>query len=150
MAFEEKQKELAEQAIKLIADAEVKAAAGDIEGATLMVAEATKKSAEIKSLETIGADVKRLEGDFNVPLNAVPVTSGEKAKYDPKADDANAKRDASYQGPLWVAGLPAAIQPEWVRKQMGDNLKAEADFYTKAWTEWFRSPNERGYFNGGD
>ena len=97
MAFEEKQKELAEQAIKLIADAEVKAAAGDIEGATLMVAEATKKSAEIKSLETIGADVKRLEGDFNVPLNAVPVTSGEKAKYDPKADDANAKRDASYQ-----------------------------------------------------
>ena len=147
MAFEQKQKELAEEATKLIADAEIKANAGDVEGATLMVAEATKKSAEIKSLETIGADVKRLEGAFNVPLNAVPVTSGEKAKYDPKADDANAKRDASYQGPLWVAGLPAAIQPEWVRKQMGDNLKAEADFYVKAWTEWFRSPNEQAYFH---
>ena len=147
MAFEQKQKELAEEATRLVADAEAKAAEGDIEAATKMVASATTKSSEIKALEKIGVDVKRLEGAFNVPLNSVPVSSGEAAVYDPRQDDANAQRDSNYRPPLWVAGLPAAIQPEWVRKQMGSNLRAEADFYTKAWTDWFRSPNERGYFN---
>lgn len=112
--------------------------------------EAAKVAANVKEIEEQQAELKRLTGDLNRPTNAIPLTGEELATYDPK--DTGAKYNSSYRPAGWVKTmdgrhLSAAIQPKWVRDQMGQNLKDEARFYGDTWAKWFRARKENAFWS---
>lgn len=125
-----------QQATALLAQADTAVTEGDPAKAQQIAAEIKKLLDEADQLEAAATSLKALRGDMNRPANPVPVTSAEAKQYNPT--DAGAKTDANYRPALWVKGLGPAIQPKWVRDQMGSALKDEARFYEQTFTKWFR------------
>ena len=113
---------------------------GEYEEAGKMLADSRVIADQIAGIRENEAQIKALSGDYNRPVNTVPVASTDVAEYNP--NDTTAKTKANYKPATWVKGLPAASQPVWVQEQMGDNLKDEARVQTDTFIKWMKSPSE--------
>lgn len=133
-------KEKREQAAKMHADAEQALNEGAHEKALELAGAAQKLLTDAEAIAKAAYDLDVLKGKFNQPTNPIPLSTQEAKAYDP--NDTNAKRSADYRPANWVKGFSAAIQPEWVRAKMGENLRQEASFYVDTWTKWFRARNQ--------
>lgn len=131
--------ELRELAAMAFANAEHALEAGELDKFQAFLDESKRHGERAKALEDAAAQVKAMRGDFNRPTNPVPLTSTEAAVYNP--NDSGAKYSADYRPETWVKGFSPALQPQWVRDQMGDNLKAEARFYRDTFARWLRAKN---------
>lgn len=142
----DKVNELRDSARSILAKANEAIESGDIEAASKARQDAVEQMEKAEQIQNEADALKTLSGDWNKPTNSVPVTGEEAKKYD--ATDKGAAYRNDYKPATWVKGLPAAVQPTWVRDQMGDNLKDEARFYQDTWSKWFRdrSPNAAKFF----
>lgn len=114
--------------------------AGDIQKFLGLDADIKRLTEELAALEQAQNRMEILKGDFNRETNTIPLSSKERELYNP--NDTTAKTNRFYKPEPWVKGFSAAIQPKWVREQMGDGLKDEARFYRDTWTKWFRCKNK--------
>lgn len=142
--------QIREDAKRLEIQAGIAETDGDIVKAVSLMREAAEKAKQASALDEAHTELKRLRGDFNAPTNAIPLTEGEMKTYDP--NDNGAKYNANYRPAGWVKALDGrplspAIQPKWVRDQMGAALKEEAKFYTDVWTKWFRARKEASFWH---
>ena len=133
-------KTIREEAKALLTLADEKIKEDDIEQANKLLEDAQGKMAKADSIDQTESKAKILRGDFNKPLNSVPIASNDVAVYDP--NDTTRRTKADFKPSSWVKGMPAMAQPLWVQEKMGDNLKAEAKFQMETWEKWFRSPSE--------
>jgi len=133
-------KELRNQAGALLDQAQTAMDQGEMETFRRLVDEAQVTMTKADEIDAAASQVRKLRGEFNQPLNAVPVTSTDVAVHN--AMDTTARTKGDYKPASWVKGLPAMAQPLWVQEQMGDNVKDEARFMTDAFIKWFRSPSE--------
>jgi len=119
---------------------------GELESSQKARESAIEKSNLATELEKERGTLEALTGNFNKPTNSVPVAVEEAKSYNP--NDVGKDYRSDYKPELYVKGLPAAVQSEWVRKQMGENLQEEARFYQDTWTKWFRdrSPNAQKFW----
>ena len=123
---------------------------GEVEAAQKAREDAVSKVETAAALETEKGKLEVLSGDFNKPTNSVPLSIEEAKLYNPADEGKDYRND--YKPANWVKGLPAAVQPTWVREQMGANLKEEESFYKDTWTKWFRdrSPNAQKFWQMAD
>ena len=110
-------KDMREQAGHMLSEAEVSLNGGEIEAFEKQVTDAKELMEKADKIDEAASQLKALKGDFNKPLNTIPVTSNDAALYNP--DDQTAQMKASYKPQTWVKGLPAMAQPVWVQDQMG-------------------------------
>ena len=133
-----------QKANALLVGAEASLDEGNISAFEKQIADATANMAEADKIDTATSQLKSLKGEFNRPVNTVPVTSNDVAVYD--AGDSTATTKASYKPASWVKGLPANAQPLWVQEKMGATEKEEARFQTDTFTKWMRSPSDQVFF----
>jgi hypothetical protein len=133
-------KELRSQAGALLDQAQTAMDQGEMETFRRLVDEAQVTMTKADEIDAAASQVRKLRGEFNQPLNTIPVTSSDVAVHN--AMDTTARTKGDYKPASWVKGLPAMAQPLWVQEQMGDNIKDEARFMTDAFLKWFRSPSE--------
>ena len=140
-----KAKELRDEARINLVEAERLVKEGDVEGGKRAIEDAQVKSQSATDLENAETQIKALKGEFNKPTNAIPVTTEEAKIYNPS--DKGKDYKTSYRPATWVKGLPSAVQPKWVRDQMGENEKAEENVYKEAFVKWLRDPSPNaGHF----
>jgi len=146
----DKVKELREEARAALTSATEHLDNGEVEPASKAKAEAIEKIEKANAIEQEAAAIETLSGDFNKPTNSVPLSIDEAKIYNPADEGKDYRND--YKPQNWVKGIPAAVQPKWVRDQMGSNLKEEASFYADTWTKWFRdrSPNAQKFWQLAD
>ena len=137
-------KSLREEAGALLTLADEKVKEGDAEQAEKMLVDAQSKMEKAESIQQAESKIKALTGEFNKPVNDIPVVSTDVAKYD--ANDTTNRTKADYKPSAWVKGMPAMAQPMWVQEQMGDNQKAEADFQKDTFVKWLTSPSEQIFY----
>ena len=125
---------------QLLDQAQVAINEGEIETFQRLADEAQATMEKADAADAAASQVRKLRGEFNRPLNTIPITSQDVAIYDPMDSTARIKGD--YKPASFIKGLPAMAQPLWVQEQMGDNVKDEARFMTDAFIKWFRSPSE--------
>ena len=113
---------------------------GKIEESQKLIIEAQEEMQKADEIDSTASQLKALKGDFNKPVNTVPVASTDVKEYNP--NDTTSKLKADYKPATWVKGLPAHAQPMWVQEQMGDNLKDEARVQTDTFIKWMKSPSE--------
>ena len=142
----EKINELREEARQALVDAGKFIESGEVDSAKKAKEDAVSKIEKATELQNEADSLKTLSGDFNKPTNSVPVSNDEAKIYNPSDNGKDYRND--YKPATWVKGLPAAVQPKWVREQMGANLKDEENFYKDTWVKWFRdrSPNANKFF----
>lgn len=128
-----------EEARKTYSDMIAANEAGDIQKFLGLDADMKRLTEELAALEQAHNRMEILKGDFNRPTNDVPLSSKERELYDP--NDTGAKYQRDYKPAGWVKGFSPAIQPQYVRDQMGEALKQEERFYIDTWTKWFRCRN---------
>ena len=133
-------KELRASASALLDQAQSAIDQGEMETFKRLADEAQATMVRADEIDAAASQVRKLRGEFNQPLNAIPVTSTDVAVHN--AMDTTARTKGDYKPASWVKGLPAMAQPLWVQEQMGDNVKDEARFMTDAFIKWFRSPSE--------
>jgi len=129
-----------EQAAALLSVAETELEKGEVDSFNRMITEAQEKMEQADTFDQAATKMAALKGDFDRPLNPVPVTSNDVAIYDPT--DSTARIKANYKPASFVKGLPAMAQPLWVQEQMGDNVKDEARFMSDTFVKWFQSPSD--------
>ena len=129
-----------EQAAALLSVAETELEKGEVDTFNRMLTEAQEKMEQADTYDQAATKMAALKGDFNRPLNAIPVTSNDVAIYNPTDTTARIKGD--YKPASFVKGLPAMAQPLWVQEQMGDNVKDEARFMSDTFVKWMRSPSD--------
>jgi HK97 family phage major capsid protein len=133
-------KEIRQEANALLVNAEASLEEGNVEAFEKQIVDAKAKMEKADQIDTAASQLKVLQGEFNRPVNTVPVTSNDVAVYDPNDNTANIK--ASYKPASWVKGLPAMAQPLWVQEKMGATEKEQAAFQTDTFTKWLRSPSD--------
>jgi len=133
-------KELRAQAGALLDQAQTAIEEGELETFKRLADEAQTSMAKADEADAAASQVRKLRGEFNRPLNSIPVTSQDVAIYDPMDSTARIKGD--YKPASFIKGLPAMAQPLWVQEQMGDNVKDEARFMSDTFVKWLRSPSE--------
>jgi len=133
-------REMREQAAALLSVAETELEKGEVDTFNRMITEAQEKMEQADIFDQAASKVAVLKGDFNRPLNTVPIADKDAAIYDPLDTTSRTKND--YKPASWVKGLPAMAQPIWVQEQMGENLHDEARFMTDTFTKWMRSPSD--------
>jgi HK97 family phage major capsid protein len=129
-----------EQAAALLSVAETELEKGEVDTFNRMLTEAQEKMEQADTFDQAATKMAALKGDFNRPLNTVPVTSNDVAIYD--AMDTTARIKGDYKPASFIKGLPAMAQPLWVQEQMGDNVKDEARFMSDTFVKWFQSPSD--------
>ena len=132
--------DIRERATTLLATASKEVEAGNVEGAEKAYEDAKSEMERADALDEAQLKVKALSGDFNKPVNTVPIASKDVEKYNPEDKTQNIK--ANYKPQTWVKGLPAMAQPMWVQEQMGDNVKDEARFQRDTFIKWMKAPSE--------
>ena len=137
-------KAIREQAGVLLNNAEIALKEGKVDEFERIVVDAQAEMKKADDLDAAQKQLKALRGDFNQPVNTVPVASTDVEKYDP--NDTAAKTKANHKPSSWVKGLPAHAQPIWVQEKMGDNLKAEAEYGTEVFEKWMRSISEQSFY----
>ena len=133
-------REMREQAAALLSVAETELEKGEVDSFNRMITEAQEKMEQADTFDQAATKMAALKGDFDRPLNPVPVTSNDVAIYDPT--DTTARIKANYKPASWVKGLPAMAQPLWVQDLCGDNVKDEARFMSDTFVKWFQSPSD--------
>ena len=133
-------REMREQAAALLSVAETELEKGEVDTFNRMITEAQEKMEQADIFDQAASKVAVLKGDFNRPLNTVPIADKDAAIYDPLDTTSRTKND--YKPASWVKGIPAMAQPIWVQEQMGENLHDEARFMTDTFTKWMRSPSD--------
>ena len=133
-------KEIRQEANALLVNAEESLGQGNVEAFEKQITDAQSKMEKADQIDVAASQLKALKGEFNRPVNTVPVTSNDVAAYDP--DDNTARTKASYKPASWVKGLPAMAQPLWVQDKMGITQKEHAQFQTDVFTKWLRSPSD--------
>ena len=136
-------REMREQAAALLSVAETELEKGEVDTFNRMITEAQEKMEQADIFDQAASKVAVLKGDFNRPLNTVPIADKDAAIYDPLDTTSRTKND--YKPASWVKGLPAMAQPIWVQEQMGENLHDEARFMTDTFVKWLRSPSEDSF-----
>ena len=132
--------ETRQEANALLVQAEKALDEGNIESFDAMITDAQAKMAQADSIDQAASQLKVLKGEFNRPVNTVPIADKDAALYDP--NDTTATNKSSYKPATWVKGLPAMAQPLWVQDQMGKTEKEEAQFQTDTFMKWMRSPSD--------
>ena len=133
-------KDIRQEANALLVNAETSLSEGNVEAFEKQIVDAQAKMEEADKIDTAASQLKALKGDFNKPLNSVPIASNDVAVHDP--NDNTARTKASYKPASWVKGMPAMSQPLWVQEIMGITEKEEAQFQTDTFTKWLRSPSD--------
>jgi hypothetical protein len=133
-------KELRSQAGALLDQAQTAMDQGEMDTFRRLVDEAQVTMTKADEIDAAASQVRKLRGEFNQPLNSIPVTSNDVAIYNPLDNTARIKGD--YKPASYIKGLPAMAQPLWVQEQMGDNVKDEARFMTDTFIKWMRSPSD--------
>ena len=133
-------KELRNQAGALLDQAQTAMDQGEMDTFRRLVDEAQVTMTKADEIDAAASQVRKLRGEFNQPLNSIPVTSNDVAIYNPLDNTARIKGD--YKPASYIKGLPAMAQPLWVQEQMGDNVKDEARFMTDTFIKWMRSPSD--------
>jgi len=133
-------KELRSQAGALLDQAQVAMDQGEMDTFRRLVDEAQVTMTKADEIDAAASQVRKLRGEFNQPLNSIPVTSNDVAIYNPLDNTARIKGD--YKPASYIKGLPAMAQPLWVQEQMGDNVKDEARFMSDTFVKWMRSPSD--------
>ena len=133
-------KEIRNQAGALLDQAQTAIEQGELDTFQRLADEAHATMEKADQIDAAASQVRKLRGEFNQPLNSIPVTSNDVAIYNPLDNTARIKGD--YKPASWVKGLPAMAQPLWVQEQMGDNVKDEARFMTDTFVKWMRSPSD--------
>ena len=146
----DKVNELREEARVALDAASAALEQGEVQAAQKAREDAVSKVETANALEAEKGKLEVLSGDFNAPTNTVPLSYEEAKLYNPAEAGKDYRND--YQPANWVKGLPAAVQPTWVREQMGSNLKEEENFYKDTWIKWFRdrSPNAQKFWQLAD
>jgi len=129
-----------ESAGALLAVAQSELEKGELEAFERIVTEAEATMAKADEIDSAKSRMDALKGDFNRPLNAIPVTSNDVSVYD--STDTTSRTKMDYKPASYIKGLPAMAQPLWVQEQMGENLKDEARFMTDTFVKWLRSPSD--------
>ena len=119
-------RQLREEAGALLKTAQASLDKGDVEQFEKIILDAQIKMKNADDIDAAESKLKALSGDFNQPINELPVASKDVAKYNPSDTTSNTKGD--YKPQTWVKNLPAMSQPMWVQEQMGDNIKDHARF----------------------
>ena len=132
--------EIRKEAFALLTSAETSLTDGNVEQFERQIADAQSKMADADKIDQAQSQLKTLKGDFNKPLNSVPVADKDVAVYDP--NDSTSRTKASYKPASWVKGLPAMAQPLWVQEKMGSTEKEQAEFQTDTFVKWMRSPSD--------
>ena len=132
--------EIRKEANALLTSAETSLTDGNVEEFERQIADAQSKMADADKIDQAQSQLKTLKGDFNKPLNSVPVADKDVAVYDP--NDSTSRTKALYKPASWVKGLPAMAQPLWVQEKMGVTEKEQADFQTDTFIKWMRSPSD--------
>ena len=133
-----------QEAGALLAKAENALGEGNVEEFQRIVDDARAKMDSADSIDKAASDLKKLQGDFQQPLNTVPLASKDVESYN--AEDTTAKLKADYKPATWVKGLPAMSQPVWVQEKMGTTQKEQAQFQTDTFVKWLRSPSDNVFF----
>ena len=133
-------KELRNQAGALLDQAQTAMEQGEMDAFRRLADEAQVTMTKADEMDAAASQVRKLRGEFNQPLNSIPVTSNDVAVYNAMDNTARIKGD--YKPASWVKGLPAMAQPLWVQEQMGDNVKDEARFMSDTFIKWMRSPSD--------
>ena len=133
-------KELRIQAGVLLDQAQTAIEQGELDTFQRLADEAQTTMEKADQIDVAASQVKKLRGEFNQPLNAIPVTSNDVAIFNPMDNTARIKND--YKPASYIKGLPAMAQPLWVQEQMGDNIKDEARFMSDTFIKWMRSPSD--------
>ena len=128
----------------LLGHAEAALTSGKVEEFERMIADAQTKMAKADEVDAAASQLKAVRGDFNKPLNTVPVSDKDVAAYDP--NDTTRRSKANYKPSSWVKGMPAMAQPMWVQEQMGITQKEEAQFQTDTFVKWLRSPSDNEFW----
>jgi len=137
-------KELRSQAGALLDQAQVAMDQGEMDTFRRLVDEAQVTMTKADEIDAAASQVRKLRGEFNQPLNAIPVTSNDVAIYNAMDNTARIKSD--YKPASWMKGLPAMAQPEWVLDLCGDNIKDQAQFMTDTFVKWMRSPSDNVFW----
>ena len=132
--------EIRKEAFALLTSAETSLTDGNVEQFERQIADAQSKMADADKIDQAQSQLKTLKGDFNNPLNSVPVADKDVAVYAP--NDSTSRTKASYKPASWVKGLPAMAQPLWVQEKMGVTEKEQAEFQTDTFVKWMRSPSD--------
>lgn len=126
---------------------------GDIEGSAKALADHNSLMADLDRAKRHSDALSAARRGAGKPINTVPLATGEREEYN--EDDNAAQYRTSHKPAGWMTGptgrsFPAAVQPKWVREQMGENEKAEADLYKEAFRLWMTSPNDAAFFRTAD
>ena len=136
-------RQMREEAQALLVKAEETLGTGDVEASTNMIQDAQATMEKADAIDASASQIKALKGEFNKPLNTVPIASNDVEKYNP--NDTTQKTKADYKPQTWIKGLPAMAQPTWVQEQMGDNIKAHARFQKDTFIKWMKAPSEASF-----
>ena len=120
------------------------------ESAQRMLSEAQRLDTEVAGAIAANDAIKGYSEGRHLPVNDVPVVEGEAEQYNPNDNKRN--YSASHKPLGWIKGNPAAVQPKWVRDQMGNTQKEEAEVYKRAFAAWMtdKSPNAENFFRNAD
>jgi len=135
---------LREEAQALAEQAQVALGKGDLDEMNRLAEDAEAKMTSADAMDAGASRLKALTGDFNRPMNNVPIASEDVKVYD--SNDTTAQTKADYKPQSWVKGLPAMAQPMWVQDQMGPNIKEHARFQTDTFIKWMKAPSEQAFW----
>ena len=133
-------KEMREKAGGLLKTAQESLDKGEVGQFEKVILDAQIMMKQADEIEEAQLKLKALSGDFNKPLNTVPVASKDVEKYN--TDDTTRNTKADYKPQTWIKGLPAMSQPIWVQEQCGDNVKDHARFQKDTFMKWMKAPSE--------
>jgi HK97 family phage major capsid protein len=120
------------------------------ESAARMLDEVRRLDTEVAEAIKQNEAIKAYSDGRHLPTNHIPVVDGEREEYNP--DDNKRHYSASHKPAGWIKGFPAAVQPKWVREQMGSTQKEEAEVYKQAFRMWAsdRSHNAENFWRTAD
>ena len=136
--------ETRKEANALLGQAESALIDGKVDEFDRMITDAQTKMQEADKVDAAASQLKKLQGEFQKPLNTVPIASSDVAMYDP--NDKTRTIKANYKPSSWVKNMPASAQPMWVQEQMGITQKEEAQFQTDTFVKWLRSPSDNEFW----
>ena len=137
-------KEMRNQAGALLDQAQTAIEQGELDTFQRLAEEAQNTMEKADQADAAASQVRKLRGEFNQPLNSIPVTSNDVAIHNAMDNTARIKSD--YKPASWMKGLPAMAQPEWVLDLCGDNIKDQAQFMTDTFVKWMRSPSDNVFW----
>lgn len=137
-----------DHATALLADAQRYNDAGNPESAQRLLVESQRLDGEVQASLKMNNVIDAYKSGRHLPSNDTPVVEGE--DYNP--NDNKRQYSTSHKPVGWIRGFPAAVQPKWVREQMGDQQKEENEVYKRAFAAWMtdRSHNAEAFWRDGD